>query len=67
MSGKTNIALKHLRTQLASVLALQFRSKPLTEAQMLWKELGEKVLGKVKIREPDEADGMPGPIIMVNH
>lgn len=65
--AKTNVALKHLRTQLASVLAIQFRGKPLTESQMLWKNLGEKVLGKIRIRDPDDVDGMPGGIVVVNH
>jgi ATP-dependent RNA helicase DHX29 len=42
------MALKHLRKHLATVLSLQFRSQPLTESQVLWKELAEMVLSKVK-------------------
>lgn len=64
--AKTNVALKHLRSQLVSVLALQFKGKPLTESQLLWKELGEMVLGKIRIKDPDEVNGM-GHIIVVNH
>jgi hypothetical protein len=49
------------------ILAQQFRGKPLTESQVLWQQLGELVLGKIKIRRPDESDGMPGPIVVVSH
>jgi ATP-dependent RNA helicase DHX29 len=64
--GKTAVALKHLRSQLASVLALQFRGKTLTESQILWKELAEMVLSKVKMKDPNE-EGMLGPIVVVSH
>ncbi|KAG6842553.1 hypothetical protein C0991_000079 [Blastosporella zonata] len=50
---KTNIALKFLRTQLWSLLAQQFRGKPLAESQVLWNEIAMLVLGKVKV-EADE-------------
>ncbi|KAG6911865.1 hypothetical protein DXG01_000112 [Tephrocybe rancida] len=46
---KSNIALKFLRTQLWSLLAHQFRGKPLTESQILWNEIAMLVLGKVKL------------------
>jgi ATP-dependent RNA helicase DHX29 len=66
VSPKTNVALRHLRSQLGSVLALQFKGKPLTESQLLWKELGEMVLGKIRIVDPDEPGGV-GQITVVNH
>ncbi|KAJ3995009.1 P-loop containing nucleoside triphosphate hydrolase protein [Lentinula boryana] len=52
VAPKTNIALKFLRTQLASLLGYQFRGKILTESQILWNELALMVLGKVKIEDP---------------
>ncbi|KAE9410966.1 HA2-domain-containing protein [Gymnopus androsaceus JB14] len=51
IAPKTNIALKILRTQLASLLAYQFRGKILTESHILWNELALMVLGKVKIED----------------
>ncbi|KAG6846023.1 hypothetical protein H0H87_011071 [Tephrocybe sp. NHM501043] len=50
---KSNIALKFLRSQLSSLLAQQFRAKPLLESQVLWNEIAMLVLGKVKV----EAEG----------
>jgi len=49
VSPKCNIALKFLRSHLASILAQQFRSKPLTESQVLWSEIATSVLGKEKL------------------
>ncbi|KAG5353387.1 hypothetical protein C0989_007532 [Termitomyces sp. Mn162] len=49
ISPKSNIALKFLRIQLWSLLAHQFRGKPLTESQVLWNEIAMLVLGKVKL------------------
>jgi len=46
---KSNIALKFLRSRLGSLLAQQFRGKPLTESQILWKEVAMMVLGKAKV------------------
>lgn len=51
LAPKTNIALKILRTQLASLLAYQFRGKVVTESHILWNELALMVLGKVKLEE----------------
>ncbi|KAG7450382.1 uncharacterized protein BT62DRAFT_916822 [Guyanagaster necrorhizus] len=51
---KTNIALKHLRTQLAAVLAQQFRGKVLNESQILWNDMALSVLGKVKVEDENE-------------
>ncbi|KAJ7446519.1 P-loop containing nucleoside triphosphate hydrolase protein [Mycena galericulata] len=48
---KCNIALKFLRTHLASILAQQFRNRPLTESQVLWSEIASSVLGKEKLLE----------------
>ncbi|KAJ6575250.1 P-loop containing nucleoside triphosphate hydrolase protein [Mycena capillaripes] len=49
VSPKCNIALKFLRTHLASILAQQFRSRPLTESQVLWSDIGISVLSKQKL------------------
>ncbi|KAJ7181792.1 P-loop containing nucleoside triphosphate hydrolase protein [Mycena crocata] len=51
VSPKCNIALKFLRSHLASILAQQFRSKPLTESQVLWSDIALSVLGKEKLLE----------------
>ncbi|KIK71157.1 hypothetical protein GYMLUDRAFT_66365 [Collybiopsis luxurians FD-317 M1] len=51
IAPKTNIALKYLRTQLASLLAYQFRGKVLSETHILWNELALMVLGKIKIED----------------
>jgi ATP-dependent RNA helicase DHX29 len=57
ISAKSNIALKHMRTQLALVLSQQFRGKPLTDSQVAWYELGLLILGKVKLA--DVENGIP--------
>ncbi|KAJ6503399.1 P-loop containing nucleoside triphosphate hydrolase protein [Mycena vitilis] len=46
---KCNIALKHLRTHVAAILAQQFRTKPLTESQVLWSDIATSVLSKEKL------------------
>ncbi|KAI0051742.1 P-loop containing nucleoside triphosphate hydrolase protein [Auriscalpium vulgare] len=51
--AKTNLALKQLRTHLATILANQLRRKPLSETQVLWLEMALAILGKVK-PESDE-------------
>ncbi|KAJ7597184.1 P-loop containing nucleoside triphosphate hydrolase protein [Mycena floridula] len=52
---KSNIALKYLRSQIATMLANQFRGKPLLESQVLWNELAWTVLGKMKVDDEDAA------------
>ncbi|KAJ7706044.1 P-loop containing nucleoside triphosphate hydrolase protein [Mycena rosella] len=49
MSPKVLLVLKHLRMHLASILAQQFRSKPLVESQVLWSDIASSVLGKEKL------------------
>lgn len=70
ISGKANIALKHLRSQMTNLLACQFRGKPLSESQVLWNELAMMVLGKTKIehdRDDDaDRDGPIGPIVVIH-
>jgi len=46
---KCNIALKFLRTHLASILAQQFRSRPLTETAVHWNEIATSVLSKERL------------------
>jgi ATP-dependent RNA helicase DHX29 len=53
-SPKVNIALKHLRAQLAALVSAQLRSSPLTETQVRWKELAMNIMGKMRIVDPDE-------------
>ena len=53
-SPKVNLALKHLRAQIASLHVAQLRSSPLTETQAQWKELAVMILGKLRIVDPDE-------------
>ncbi|CAK5264969.1 unnamed protein product [Mycena citricolor] len=46
VSPRDTVALKHLRTNIASILAQQFRSGPLSESQVLWNEVVSAALGK---------------------
>ncbi|KII93254.1 hypothetical protein PLICRDRAFT_35442 [Plicaturopsis crispa FD-325 SS-3] len=61
ISPKAGVALKHLRSQLASILAQQFRGKPLSESQVLWNETALSVLGKVKVDDEENES-----IVVVN-
>jgi len=65
ISPKAHIALKYLRSQLGSLLAHQFRGKPLLESQVPWNELALTVLGKGKIDQDVEA-GEHGPVLVSN-
>ncbi|OBZ78804.1 putative helicase C15C4.05 [Grifola frondosa] len=51
---KASVALKFLRSQLGSLLAIQFRNKPLTESQLLWNDTAMMVLGKMRPDDEDE-------------
>ncbi|KAI8995492.1 P-loop containing nucleoside triphosphate hydrolase protein [Trametes punicea] len=56
---KASIALKLLRNNLASILATQFRIRPLTEAQLRWDEIAMMILGRVKPEgSPQPQDGV---------
>lgn len=57
---KTCLALKCLRTQLASLLGQQFRNKPLTESQIIWRDMANLVLNKSKVIEDEDAGQKPG-------
>ena len=46
--------MKYLRDNLGTVLAAQFRSKPLVEDQVVWNEVALNVLGKIKPVEQAE-------------
>ncbi|TFK57142.1 P-loop containing nucleoside triphosphate hydrolase protein [Heliocybe sulcata] len=67
VAPKTNVALKVLRNNLASLLAQQFRGKPLVESQVLWHELGMAVLGKMKIEDDNGGQTPQTTISIVNH
>jgi ATP-dependent RNA helicase DHX29 len=64
MSPKSNIALKILRNHLGTILAQQFRSKPLSESQSLWFEMALMVLGKVKIEASEGEEHLA--VVVVN-
>lgn len=64
ISPKSNVAIKILRSQISTLLAQQFRVKPLSESQCLWFDLALMVLGKTKV-EPNESNGQI-PTILVN-
>ncbi len=51
---KASIALKLLRNNLGSILATQFRTRPLTESQLRWDEIAMMILGKVRPEGPPQ-------------
>ncbi|RPD63094.1 P-loop containing nucleoside triphosphate hydrolase protein [Lentinus tigrinus ALCF2SS1-6] len=61
---KASIALKHLRNNLSTILAAQFRTRPLTESQMRWNEIAMMILGKVKLEGPPQLQD--GVTLVVN-
>jgi hypothetical protein len=63
ISPKSNVALKILRNHLGTLLAQQFRGKPLSESQGLWFELALGVLSKTKIEVEGEEHH---PLVVVN-
>ncbi|KAH0838412.1 P-loop containing nucleoside triphosphate hydrolase protein [Lanmaoa asiatica] len=48
LTPRANVAMKILRTQLSSILAQQFRGKPLTESQIQWHKLAMAALGSAQ-------------------
>ncbi len=46
--GKTNLALKYLRNQLAVVLSERLQKKPSTEFRERWMEMALVTLGKLR-------------------
>lgn len=65
ITPKASIALKHLRNNLSSILAAQFRTRPLTESQMRWNEIAMMILGKVKLEGPPQLQD--GVTLVVNN
>ena len=59
---KASIALKLLRNNLASILATQFRIRPLSEAQRVWDEIAMMILGKAR---PEGSPQMPDAVTLV--
>ncbi|KAF8323290.1 P-loop containing nucleoside triphosphate hydrolase protein [Clavulina sp. PMI_390] len=57
---KSNMAIKILRTRLATVLSAQMRGKPLSAAQVQWSELALLVLSRV----PVELDGEDEAVVV---
>ncbi|TBU35097.1 P-loop containing nucleoside triphosphate hydrolase protein [Dichomitus squalens] len=51
---KASIALKLLRSNLASILSTQFRTRPLSESQVRWNEIAMIILGKIKLEGPPQ-------------
>jgi ATP-dependent RNA helicase DHX29 len=60
---KSNVALKELRSRLGSLLAHQYRGKPLIESQILWNDLAMLVLGKIKVEDTEVVDQRP-PMVL---
>ena len=54
LAPRANIAMKILRNQLSSILAHQFRGKPLTESQIQWHKLAMVALGGTKLETETE-------------
>ncbi|KAI0824200.1 P-loop containing nucleoside triphosphate hydrolase protein [Trametes gibbosa] len=59
---KASIALKLLRSNLGSILATQFKTRPLTESQLRWDEIAMMILGKIKPEGPPQ---MPDAVTLV--
>ncbi|TFY83774.1 hypothetical protein EWM64_g246 [Hericium alpestre] len=64
---KANIALKHLRSQLSSILASQLRGKPLTESQLLWMKFALVVLGKTRLEEESKQPSAILNVVLPSH
>ncbi|KAI0374315.1 P-loop containing nucleoside triphosphate hydrolase protein [Pilatotrama ljubarskyi] len=62
---KASIALKLLRNNLGSILATQFRLRPLTESQLRWDEIATMILGKVKPEAPPQLQD--GVTLVINN
>jgi ATP-dependent RNA helicase DHX29 len=56
LSPKDIVAVKALRSQLASLFAYQFRGKVLTETHILWNDLAFAILGKLKVEDEKSVD-----------
>lgn len=52
---KSNVALKYLRTNMANVLASQFRGRALDQIQSRWKDSGMSVLARLRHKDDDAA------------
>lgn len=52
--ARTNVALKLLRENFYDILSAQFKGQALTETHVLWNELAQMVLGKIKPKEEKE-------------
>ena len=62
---KARIALKLLRSNLASILSAQFRTRPLDESQVRWNEVAMMILGKVKLEGPPQLQD--GVTLVINN
>ena len=56
---RVNIALKHLREHLDSILATQMRGRPLTESQSRWNDLALAILRHIKMEGDEEEPKQP--------
>lgn len=52
--AKTNVALKLLREHLYDILSTQFRGQPLVESHVVWNDVAQMVLGKIKPKDEKE-------------
>ncbi|GJE85993.1 HrpA-like RNA helicase [Phanerochaete sordida] len=61
---KASVALKYLRREMASTLAMHFSSKPVTGSDAIWEETAMAMLGKVK---PEDAEKKIEKITLVTN
>ncbi|KAI0639258.1 P-loop containing nucleoside triphosphate hydrolase protein [Trametes polyzona] len=62
---KASIALKLLRNNLGTILATQFKIRPLSESQLRWDEIAMMILGKVKPEAPPQLQD--GVTVVINN
>ena len=64
INAKTGVALKFLRKEMASTLAMHFGGKPVTGSHAVWEDTAMAMLGKVK---PDDSERKLDKITLVTN
>lgn len=64
VNAKTGVALKFLRKEMASTLAMHFGGKPVTGSHAVWEDTAMAMLGKVK---PDDSERKLDKITLVTN
>lgn len=62
VSPKASVALKYLRREMASTLAMHFSGKPVTGSDAVWEDTAMAMLGKVK---PEDSEKKAEKITLV--